>query len=48
MYMNKVALVKEWDSDFEHVWYANRRQQVLKSVTIMLNPKTLDNKERGI
>jgi len=45
--MNKVALVKEWDSDFKHICYTNKRRQVMKSATIMLNPKTLDNTGKG-
>ncbi len=43
----KLILIKEQDFDFKFIWYANRRQQVMKSTTTMLNPKTLDNTGKG-
>ena len=47
MYLKKMTLTKEQDSDFKFIWYANGRQQVMQSATIMLNPKTLDNTGTG-
>jgi len=47
MYPKKLTLIKEQDFDFKFIWYANRKQQVMKSTTIMLNPKTLDNTGTG-
>ena len=45
--MNKFALIKEQDSDFKHICYTNKRQQVTQSATITFNPKTLDNTGTG-
>jgi hypothetical protein len=36
-------MIKEQDFDFRCIRYDNKWQQVVNSVTIMLNPKTLDN-----
>jgi hypothetical protein len=36
-------MIKEQDFDLKYIRYANKRQQVVNSATIMLNPKTLDN-----
>jgi hypothetical protein len=47
MYLRKLTLIEEQDSDFRLIWFANRRQQVTQSTTIMLNPKTLDNTGTG-
>jgi hypothetical protein len=48
MCLKKVTLIKEQYFDFKHISYTHKGQQIMKSNTIMLNPKNLDNTGEGI
>jgi len=37
------TLIKEQDFNLKHICYTNKGQHIMKSNTIMLNPKNLDN-----
>jgi len=43
MCLKNATSIKEQDFDFKNICYTYKGQHIMKSTTIMLNPKTLDN-----